>query len=107
MTSGFGLLELIELEFLTGFSTLWREIKLELVCSSDSCEKDDCVRLKQRKFVVWGSICTSAGQISFSQLKHSAELHQEILSRIIRRLVVHSVVKRSECGYECDCTIES
>ena len=70
-----------------------------LVCSRDNRDLRQCVQLTEREFSVCNFICASKGPVTFSQMKKSTELHQEILSRIVRRLVIHGVVKKEEGGY--------
>ena len=71
-----------------------------LVCSSGNRDLEQCVELTDREFSVCNFICASRGPVSFSELKDSTELHQEILSRIVRRLVIHGVVKKEEGRYK-------
>ena len=71
-----------------------------LVCSDDNRDLGECVELTAREFSVCSFICHSEGPVSFSQLKKSTELHQEILSRIVRRLVIHGVIKKEEGRYK-------
>ena len=75
---------------------------MELVCSGD-CVDSECVELTQRESEVCSLICRSEEPISFTQLKQATNFHQEIVSRIVRRLMIHGVVKRSGTRYECDC----
>jgi len=71
-----------------------------LVCSSENLDLGQCVELTDREFSVCSFICDSRGPVSFSQLKRSTDLHQEILSRIVRRLVIYGVVKKEEGRYK-------
>jgi predicted transcriptional regulator len=71
---------------------------LVLVCCSGSCERCQCIELTERESSVCSVICDSRQPVSFSELKRSTDFHQEILSRIIRRLMVHGVVKKLESG---------
>jgi hypothetical protein len=71
-----------------------------LVCSSDNRDLGQCVELTDREFSVCNFICDSPAPVSFSQLRRSTELHQEILSRIVRRLVIHGVVAKEEGRYK-------
>jgi len=71
-----------------------------LVCSSDNRDLSQCVELTDREFLVCNLICHSRGPVSFSHLKKSTELHQEILSRVVRRLVIHGVVKKEGGRYK-------
>jgi amino-acid N-acetyltransferase len=70
-----------------------------LVCNRDNRDLEQCVELTDREFSVCNFISDSRGPVSFSQLKRYTELHQEILSRIVRRLVIHGVVKKEEGRY--------
>lgn len=72
--------------------------KLELVCCSDNRDPSECVELTDRESFVCEAICYSEDAVSFSDLKRATHVHQEILSRILRRLVVHGVVKKLEDG---------
>ena len=65
---------------------------LPLVCCTDM--DDYCVELTLREWSVCNSICKSKEPISFSQLKQESSLHQEILSRILKRLLTHHVIER-------------
>ena len=73
---------------------------MALVCRRDNRDLGQCVELTDREFSVCNLICDSQRPVSFSELKKSTELHQEILSRIVRRLVVHGVVKKEEGRYK-------
>lgn len=73
-----------------------------LVCGSN-CGQSDCLELTDREASVFKMICSSEKPISFSLLKRSSNLHQELVSRIIKRLIRHSVVRKTHSGYACDC----
>ena len=75
---------------------------MELVCGLD-CARNDCVELTDREISVCRLICTSREPIPFSLLKRASNLHQELVSRIIKRLVTHHVVTKTASGYACDC----
>lgn len=75
---------------------------MALVCGSD-CSHSDCVELTDREMSIFKLICDSEDSVSFSLLKRSSNLHQELVSRIIKRLVRHSVVKKTDSGYACGC----
>ena len=70
-----------------------------LVCRSGNHDLQQCVELTDRESSVYNFICASQGPASFSQLLKSTALHQEILSRIVQRLVIYNVVKKEEGGY--------
>ena len=69
-----------------------------LVCCSGNRDRSQCVELTERESSVCRRICRSQEPVSFSQLRRSTRLHQEILSRICRRLVVHGLVRKVEDG---------
>ncbi|HXW36345.1 MAG TPA: hypothetical protein VEJ36_00330 [Nitrososphaerales archaeon] len=67
------------------------------------CSGGDCVQLTVRESEVCNAICASGGTVTFASLKSSTQLHQEILSRILRRLVLHGLARRTDRGYSCGC----
>jgi DNA-binding HxlR family transcriptional regulator len=71
---------------------------MELVCCQGNADRDRCIELTDRESSVCKAICFSPEPVSFSQLKRSTQLHQEILSRIVHRLLVHGVVKKEIDG---------
>ena len=76
---------------------------MQLVCSGSNCDSDDCVELTDRESYVCEVICGSHEPISFTQLRDSTELHQEIVSRIVHRLTIHGLVKKVEGKYAGEC----
>jgi DNA-binding HxlR family transcriptional regulator len=76
---------------------------LELVCPSGKCDPDDCVELTSREASVCGIICDASGPVSFTLLKATAGLHQEVVSRTVRRLAIHGLVRKVEGGYQGNC----
>jgi DNA-binding IclR family transcriptional regulator len=71
-----------------------------LVCSADNHDASECVELTEREYSVCKAICDASDSISFTQLKQATRLHQEVLSRIVRRLVTHGVItKRGDGRY--------
>ena len=78
---------------------------MALVCLSDSCaDNADCVQLTDREFSVCKVICDSAGPVSFVKLKEATGLHQEIVSRILHRLMIHGLVEKTDGKYNCECS---
>ena len=69
-----------------------------LVCDSSNLDPAQCIELTDREFSVCNVIYRSQDPVSFTELRKSTELHQEILSRIVRRLVVHGAIKKVESG---------
>jgi DNA-binding MarR family transcriptional regulator len=74
-----------------------------IVCCTDDCLKADCVQLTERESAVCSVICGSNGPVSFGRLREATSLHQEIVSRIVRRLVVHGLVRKTDDGYLGEC----
>ena len=72
-------------------------------CCLDDCSDVDCVQLTEREFSVCHLICSSDGPITFGRLKEATTLHQELVSRIVRRLAVHGLVKKTDAGYLGKC----
>lgn len=68
-------------------------------CPVSMCESQDCLQLTERELQVCMTVCASSGPVSFSALKKSVGLHQELVSRILRRLVNYGAVEKSEDGY--------
>jgi len=77
---------------------------LPLVCDSGKCDPNECVDLTSRESFVCSIVCKSQEPVSFTQLKQSTGLHQEILSRIVRRLAVHRLVRKVDGKYEGECS---
>ncbi len=76
---------------------------MELVCCSMPCD-DDCVQLTDRESSVCKVICESQEPISFSKIKERTDLHQEVVSRVVHRLVVHGLVEKTAGGYAGNCS---
>ncbi len=74
-----------------------------MVCCADDCLKADCVQLTERESSVCSIICGSKEPVSFGRLKETTALHQEIVSRIVRRLMVHGLVTKTAEGYSGKC----
>ena len=68
----------------------------------DACG-DGCVSLTERESNVCRTVCDSTAPVSFTQLKTTTSLHQEILSRIIRRLLTYGLVSKTDGGYRSLC----
>ncbi len=76
---------------------------MQLVCASGNCSPDECVELTSRETTVCDIVCGSLEPVTFTQLKESTDFHQEILSRIVRRLAVHGLVRKVDGKYEGAC----
>jgi DNA-binding HxlR family transcriptional regulator len=77
---------------------------MNLVCASPRCDPDECIELTSREALVCDIVCKAKEPVSFTQLKESTELHQEILSRIVRRLAVYGLVRKVDGKYEGECS---
>ena len=76
---------------------------MAMACRLDDCSNVDCVQLTEREFSVCNQICSSDGPVSFGKLKETTMLHQELVSRIVRRLMVHGLVEKTDAGYLGKC----
>jgi predicted transcriptional regulator len=76
---------------------------MAMACCLDDCSDVDCVQLTEREFSVCNLICSSDGPITFGRLKEATTLHQELVSRIVHRLVVHGLVMKTDAGYLGKC----
>ena len=76
---------------------------VQLVCPSRGCVPGDCVELTDREVSVCSVICDSAEPVSFTQLKDATDLHQEIISRVVRRLAIYGLVTKVEGRYKGNC----
>ncbi len=74
------------------------------VCSSVNCDPNECVELTSREWAVCDAICSSTEPISFTRLKTSTDLHQEVLSRVVRRLAIHGLVRKVDGKYQGNCS---
>ncbi len=61
-------------------------------CSVPMCGGSDCLQLTERETNVCMAICASSQPVAFSVLKRGLGYHQEVVSRILRRLVNHGAV---------------
>lgn len=78
-------------------------IALLVTCCAEDCLAPDCVQLTERESNVCSIICRSTGPISFGKLKEATALHQELVSRIVRRLMIHGLVRKTDGGYLGEC----
>ena len=73
---------------------------MALACLTDHCASDgDCVQLTEREYTVCEAICSSELPVSFGKLKEATNFHQEIVSRVVRRLMLHGLVSKVEGKY--------
>ncbi|HME18291.1 MAG TPA: hypothetical protein VKF15_00970 [Nitrososphaerales archaeon] len=70
-------------------------------CAAGGCSSPDCIQLTQRELAVCQTVCRSGVPVSFSEIKRSVGLHQEIASRILRRLLNHGAIEKRGGKYSC------
>jgi predicted transcriptional regulator len=63
------------------------------------CTNPDCLQLTERETQVCMAICTSKEPVTFSALKKTLGYHQEVVSRILRRLVNHRAIEKVKGRY--------
>ena len=68
-------------------------------CDTLDCVSGDCLQLTPREEAVCGTICESGTPLSFSKIKERSGLHQEVLSRILRRLSVYGALEKVDGKY--------
>ena len=68
-------------------------------CETLDCDSGDCLQLTPREEVVCGTVCESGALLSFSTIKERSGLHQEVLSRILRRLSVYGALEKVDGKY--------
>ena len=71
---------------------------MPLVCESGNCGSD-CLDLTEREAMVCEAVCESPEPVGFSAVRRRVGLHQEILSRILRRLVNYEAIERVDGKY--------
>ena len=68
-------------------------------CPVAMCGEPDCLQLTEREAQVCIAVCTSTEPVAFSTLKRSLGYHQEVVSRILRRLVNHGAIEKVRGRY--------
>jgi DNA-binding HxlR family transcriptional regulator len=68
-------------------------------CPVAMCGESDCLQLTEREAQVCIAVCSSAEPVAFSTLKRSLGYHQEVVSRILRRLVNHGAIEKVRGRY--------
>ena len=69
-------------------------------CPTVVCESSECLQLTAREAKVCSTICISAEPVTFSALKRNLGYHQEVLSRILKRLMNHGAIKKVRGRYQ-------
>jgi len=64
------------------------------------CEGADCLQLTAREMLVCETVCDSAEPLGFSAVKRSVGLHQELVSRILRRLTTYGAIEKVRGKYQ-------
>ena len=67
------------------------------------CDSPECLQLTEREAQVCMTICNSPEPVTFSFLKQRVGYHQEIVSRILRRLMNHGAIQKVEGRYQPVC----
>jgi len=63
------------------------------------CESPDCLQLTEREARVCMTVCASEEPVTFSALRNKLGYHQEVISRILRRLVNHGAIEKVRGRY--------
>jgi DNA-binding MarR family transcriptional regulator len=75
-----------------------QRISLEC-CTDEWCKSERSVQLTEREAEVCEIIHGSDEPVSFGDLRKDTGFHQEIVSRIVRRLSAHGLVRKTPKGY--------
>jgi len=68
-------------------------------CPVAVCDSPDCLQLTEREAQVCMAICSSEESVAFSALKDRLGYHQEVVSRILKRLVNHGAIEKFRGKY--------
>ena len=68
-------------------------------CSFSPCDSPDCLQLTERETRVCEAVCASSEPVAFSTLKGKLGYHQEVVSRILRRLVNYRAIEKVKGKY--------
>ncbi len=68
-------------------------------CPVALCASPDCLQLTERESQVCHAICGSSEPVTFSALKNKLGYHQEVISRILRRLVNYREIEKVSGRY--------
>jgi len=63
------------------------------------CDSPDCLQLTEREAQVCMTICSSAEPMAFSAVRNKLGYHQEVVSRILKRLVNNGAVEKFRGKY--------
>jgi DNA-binding MarR family transcriptional regulator len=70
-----------------------------MCCTVEPCGDSDCLQLTEREARVCEVICASGEPVAFSTLRTRLGYHQEVVSRILRRLVSHGAIEKAKGKY--------
>jgi predicted transcriptional regulator len=68
-------------------------------CPVTMCADADCLQLTEREAQVCMTVCVSKEPVRFSAVKRAVGYHQEVVSRILRRLVNYGAIEKSRGRY--------
>ena len=68
-------------------------------CPVVECVSPDCLQLTEREMSVCREVCTSSEPVAFSTIRGRLGYHQEVTSRILRRLTNYVAIERVEGKY--------
>ena len=71
---------------------------MPFACLSLDCAGEECVELTERESKVCATICSSEEPATFTQIKQANDLHQEVVARVLHRLTVHGLVRKTDDG---------
>jgi predicted transcriptional regulator len=64
------------------------------------CESPDCLQLTDREMSVCSTICFSKEPLAFSTIKRTVGYHQEVVSRILKRLINYGAIQKVRGRYQ-------
>ena len=68
-------------------------------CPAKMCDGSECLQLTEREARVCMAICNSPEPVAFSALRGALGYHQEVVSRILKRLVNHGAIEKVQGKY--------
>ncbi len=68
-------------------------------CPLVMCESPDCLQLTEREAAVCTTVCVSNRPVAFSTIRNAVGYHQEVVSRILKRLVNHGAIEKVRGKY--------
>ncbi len=69
-------------------------------CMTSACSGSDCLQLTEREALVCATICSGSEPVAFSTIRKTVGFHQEVVSRILRRLLNHRAIQKVGGGYK-------